>query len=31
MTDIKELKDEELEKVSGGITQNADGTYNIQD
>ena len=26
-----ELKDEELEKVSGGITQNADGTYNIQE
>ena len=24
-----ELKDEELEKVTGGVTQNEDGTYNI--
>ena len=26
---IVELKDEDLEKVSGGFAQNEDGTYNI--
>ena len=29
MSDIKELKDEELEKVTGGWSQNEDGTYNV--
>ena len=30
MNDIKELKDEELEKVNGGFTANADGTYSFK-
>ncbi len=28
---MKELSMEELEQVRGGLTQNADGTYNIYD
>ena len=30
MSDINELKDTDLEKVSGGFTANADGTYSFK-